>query len=152
VSSARGFGGVSLVRDASTARAIAVLVSDCTIPRIRARVRWKRCYELTCRGLLIDDCDERWRVVHGEITDVNGMTFPHAWLAAGELIYDAVLDEAFLRDEFTMVYSPIEYASFDRRQAAHAASKFGTYGPWAGPECEVVPHRALRAHLARTAR
>lgn len=98
-------------------------------PRIRARKRKGRCYELTGKGV-IDNPDVGWVLVHGT---VNGI--PHAWFNKGIMIYDPIFDEIYTCATYRNKYGPVmEDRRYSHKEAIEMVLKYNHYGPWHGEE------------------
>ena len=110
-----------------------IVGGDEFIPRVPARKRKGRCYELALRGALLDGASN-WRVVHGEVLMADGETrMGHAWLQAEERVYDPVLDRCFSWSAYSARYKAVAFGSWAPQEMAAQVDIEGNYGPWAGP-------------------
>jgi hypothetical protein len=92
-------------------------------PRIRARTRARRCYELAARGLLQDPS---WRLVHGTNLGMAG----HAWLTKDGIVYDAVRDQYMAADVYAQKRGAVAERHYGPNEAAEQVCLAGHWGPW----------------------
>lgn len=116
-------------------------------PRIRARSRQKRCYELAGRGQMRAP---DWLLVHGTVTwdlgDGTYVRFPHAWLELNAVVYCPTVDKFFSKKDYRRIHRARPWRRFTSLQAARMMLKHGVYGPFATPVQEarmMSKHEAL---------
>ncbi len=118
---------------------LAALYAELEVPRIAARKRVGRCYELAGMGILKHKC-RRWTLVHGTV--INEMqTLGHAWFERGPLVYDPVKDFVFTRTLFYRTHKAKAKKRYSVRQAARLMVKNKTFGPWWNAPANVVHRR-----------
>jgi hypothetical protein len=100
------------------------------LPRIRAKKRVGRCWELAARALLRLPAATSWRLVHGIVTGPGGVRMGHAWLARGDQIWDAVRADFFLAADYLTLGEAAIIAEYSRREMAAEVSRHRHYGPW----------------------
>jgi hypothetical protein len=98
-------------------------------PRIAARIRRHRCYELAARGQL---ADSRWLLVHGvlRIMDSEYGEFGHAWLECDGVAYDPVTDTLTPADDYRRDRQVKRVCVYTADEARELLLKHGIYGPW----------------------
>lgn len=94
-------------------------------PRVRARDRTHRCYELAGKG---QQRDPSWTLVHGTIRGWIG----HAWLEKDGAVYDAVLDRFMSVEQYVEEFGAKVERRYSRKEAAHEilSAQRLTWGPW----------------------
>lgn len=100
-------------------------------PRVRARIRDKRCYELAARGQMRAPA---WTLVHGRVTfgigDEVSAEIPHAWLEHNGTVYDAVQDRFFSIEEYERQHNARAKYRYTPEEAASLMRKLKVYGPF----------------------
>jgi hypothetical protein len=95
------------------------------------RKRQGRCYELVL-GFILDNRD--WNGVHGKIIPTfgpfAGENYDHAWAEKGELLYEVVLNEFWLKEDYHRTFCPSEIKTYNREEFGANVRKFYTCGPW----------------------
>ncbi len=95
------------------------------------RRRQGRCYELVL-GFVWDN--QEWNGVHGKIIPTfgpfAGENYYHAWAEKGELLYEAVLNEFWLKKDFHRTFCPSEMKIYSRKELGANMRRFYTCGPW----------------------
>jgi hypothetical protein len=94
-------------------------------PRIRARTRAHRCFELSGRGALNDPS---WTLVHGSIYGPNNIA--HAWLTKDGVVYDTVIDRYMTEIEYAEKFNAVSERSYELKEATPLLLKQGHWGPW----------------------
>lgn len=92
-------------------------------PRVRARNRQGRCFELSLKGQLLDPS---WTLVHGSIFGWIG----HAWLIKDGTVYDPVLDQYLTQIENGQMREAVVERTYQLKEAAGLCASAGHYGPW----------------------
>lgn len=96
-------------------------------PRVRARSRQGRCFELAGKG---QQRDPSWILVHGTIYG----WIAHAWLEKDGTAYDAVIDRFVPVPQYEREFDAIAERRYGPREAAEAmlSGPQGrhTWGPW----------------------
>lgn len=105
------------------------------LPRVNARKRAGRCYELCVRGLLNSPTSvaESWLLVHGTVRwNGPGGRMGHAWLVTfdGETVYDAVRDETRPAAEYQALFAANEERRYALKEVAGEVIGSGHWGPW----------------------
>ena len=100
-----------------------------TRPRVRARKRVGRCFELSF-AVLMDH--EDWTLVHGI---VNGPPDEcprtcHAWLERDGQVFDPVSDELSPSLRYRIRFDALAVARYSAHQAGGLALETRHYGPW----------------------
>lgn len=96
------------------------------LPRIRARSRRGRCFELAGRGQLSNPA---WKLVHGLSTVGGPVLVPHAWLELDGIVYDPVLDKAMPIDQYKTQCGALIGRRYTAKQAAALTHRLGMWGP-----------------------
>ena len=99
-------------------------------PRVRARDRAGRCYELAGRGALEH---AGWGLVHGRVRGPLGAAIGHAWCrsSCGRWVYDATEDRVYAADSYAEKFAATEVMHYaTSRQVAEAMRRAGHWGPW----------------------
>lgn len=96
-------------------------------PRVRARTRKHRCYELAFKGML---ASPEWTLVHGTIQAVPwaDLLIGHAWLEHDGQVYDAVEDKFYSVADYQRIWSAQVTRRYTLKEACTLAEKW--YGPW----------------------
>jgi hypothetical protein len=118
---------------------LAAIYIELAVPRINARKRIGRCYELAGRGLLQAGALSRWNLVHGTVTETEGL-LGHAWLELGGLVYDPVMDFLFTKKDYYGARKAKVVRRYTMRQAAVLMVRHKTAGPWTKTPANVI-HR-----------
>lgn len=102
-----------------------------TPPRVRARKREGRCYELAFSTLLNDDA-EGWALVHGEVRGPpeGPPIVGHAWLARDGWVFDVVRKELLSADIYMRRSLARVLAIYEKTDACRRMIAEGHYGPW----------------------
>ena len=95
------------------------------------RRRQGRCYEIVL-GFVMDNAG--WNGVHGIIIPTYGPfageNYGHAWAEKGELLYETVLNEFWLKKDYHRIFSAAEMKIYNRKEMGVNVRKFYTCGPW----------------------
>ena len=95
------------------------------------RRRQGRCYELVL-GFVLDN--QGWNGVHGKIIPTfgpfAGEDYYHAWAENGELLYEAVLNEFWLKKDYHRIFSASKMKIYNGKALGTNVRKFYTCGPW----------------------
>ncbi len=100
------------------------------LPRVPARKRTGRCFELSGRGQMHDPS---WTLIHGHVAFQPGfgeVLIAHAWLEKRGTVYDATLDRAFTAEQYASEYFAIADKRYSYAQAAKQALRTRHWGPW----------------------
>jgi len=94
----------------------------------RARVRKKRCYELTWKFVL---GNPTWDLVHAVIfVPPMGVPIPHAFAMREERIYDSVDNKFYKKMEYLDHFSVQNVRCYSSLEAARCCASTKSYGPW----------------------
>jgi hypothetical protein len=100
-------------------------------PKVRARSRRGRCYELAFKGQIRDTS---WILVHGTVRGRlrNGTIgrIGHAWLVKGQEVYDPVLDASTTAEEYANKYAAVEERRYTAEEMAKLVLSTNSRGPW----------------------
>lgn len=103
-------------------------------PRSGARKRQGRCYELAGRGIIECAPESGWTLVHGTARFLRGSNLRggHAWCenTITGRIYDAVLDQLYLRSTYYRQFGARLIRRFTVLEAATMLGKENHWGPW----------------------
>jgi hypothetical protein len=113
-------------------------------PKISAKRRHGRCYELA--WLAFDDMDDPgdWRLVHGIVNGPAGIArMEHAWLTDGVEVFDPVLNLFSTLKAYRNRHKAKVVATYDRKQMRDMTNRHKHFGPWDEP---AEPEAYLRAH------
>lgn len=94
-----------------------------TGPRVRARNRKGRCFELAGKGQWRDPS---WTLVHGSIFG----WIAHAWLVKDGMVYDAVGDQFMSERDYQEQYQSVIERSYQWKEAAMFLADSPHWGPW----------------------
>lgn len=111
------------------------IYTELGVPRITARKRIGRCYELAGIGLLRHK-PRQWTLVHGTVK-AGQQTLGHAWFERGELVYDPVKDFVFIRPHFYRTLRAKAVKRYSVRSAAKHMLVKKSFGPWWDAPAEV---------------
>lgn len=99
----------------------------------RYRNRQGRCFELAGNCLMDSDESSDWRLVHGEIDNLNSSRrMTHAWLRRGDLVYDPVLNEFHHEPRYARAHNAVARATFSKSETAKMVLSQRHWGPWDG--------------------
>ena len=103
-------------------------------PRINARRRLGRCYELAGRGIVECAAGSGWTLVHGMARVSRGSMLigGHAWCENVErpIAYDAVANRYYLLKNYYALWRAKPALRLTPKQAARRLLKEGHWGPW----------------------
>lgn len=97
----------------------------------KTKQRQGDCYSLA--GNFVLD-NKGWILIHGTldlpIGPFVGPGYEHAWAEKGKVVYEAVFNYFYNKDEYYSVYLPKVIKRFDQNKAREAALKYEMWGPW----------------------
>ncbi len=108
---------------------IVALFTALHVPRVRARKRVTRCYELAGRGLLSAGGNSPWDLVHGTIQGKEGL-LGHAWLERDGIVYDPVADFLFAARDYRRIRRARTIRRYSAIEAIKTMAESKLYGPW----------------------
>lgn len=97
-------------------------------------LRLGRCYELAWKAVAYNS-QLGWRLVHGRLVNPDPTRgryaeVDHAWVEYRDLVFDAVLDRWYLRDEYHTRFQAKVHAAYTASEAGALALRTRHYGPW----------------------
>ena len=107
----------------------------CSVARVRARNRRKRCYELAGRGICENDAAQALLLVHGVVRNPKLGAYPHAWVLdpATRCVYDPVLDRCFTESEYKEQMSAHAERTYSYAEVCKITGALEHWGPWHDP-------------------
>ncbi len=111
-------------------------------PRVRAKHRLGRCYELAGKGIFYGGGDRGWVLVHG-IAWCGG----HAWLQNGDWVYDAVKDKCFTAPQYVAEFQATPIRVYTRDEVFARSCEYGHWGPWHDPVAALIEYERKRGQI-----
>ncbi len=70
------------------------------------------------------------KVIHGQVTNVEGKTFAHAWIERGDKVVDPTTGAALSKDKYYELLKAKPESSYSSIEAVRNQIKAGHHGPW----------------------
>jgi hypothetical protein len=106
--------------------------------KLRPRKREKRCYELSCLYLQLDERynDGSWSLVQGEVTSRQSpVPYGHAWLVSSDgRVYDPVHNKIYEAADYEAQFKANALNTYSLAESERMSGKHGHFGPWVQPE------------------
>lgn len=91
------------------------------------------CFQNTYNYVLDND-DNNMIVVHGNVTNFEGKTFPHAWVEEGDTVIDPTTGVKTAKEKYYQLLKAQPEGKYDAIKAIGITIRSKNYGPWTPQE------------------